>query len=1083
MTDAIQHLISEAGKHREDMVLNIRKTEARRRREAIASMESFVSRYERYKNDPQYREHIADTLFRLGELYRDHAEYRMEMDSRLYDQRMKEYDWGIRPSPPNDAEADYGKSLEMYRKVVDGFRDYRYRDMVMYLMGYYLRLQEDLAGSAKVLRGMVTDYPESRYAMAAWMLIGHTSYDLSDYKNAIEAYSVVASKKQDNEAYEDALYRLGWSCFEEFKYERAIAAFLALLDYGEESKGKMKQRLALRKEAIESIANSFVDADWDGDDLPDVDYGPERAMRYVSAGKPYEKEILRMYGDLLFDLRDAQHYRHAVGAYTEYLQRDALDQENPLVHDRIVYCYFELSRSATLTPQERQFYADQAMAERKRMVELYGKDSKWAETHRYNAKALTLAATKLSMNLLERAQLLHQHAQDVKEELGAEAAQPHYENAGGAYRDFLNQFPGHAQYVDMLRRYADIEMFGLNHFARAAEVFSELRGLDRKDNPYRLEAAEMILEARAKLVLAAQEANDPAVQIPEKLFDKGIGTTIAKIEVSDTKDPTAKRKVTPVEIPAVVEDWMAEVRKYIDLDLAGASDKEYKGTLAYQIGKIYLRYGHFDKAREQLEAVLKEFGSHPLLSVYCYTDLARTYRYENDLDNLEVVSNRMKEEGKGDPDSVNEILSGIKDARLKARFQRAGALLESAQEAQGGGDEPKARELYTKAANELETIVDENPEFDQADVALIEAARAFQQVKLYEKAAKLYKRLVEEPRFTESEHRELAVMNLAENYEKFFNFSGAVKTYLRITSEYQGSKNVKPALLKAAILYENDQNYLKAAAIIQDFVKRYAKDPNVGKLEYSLINMFEKGGDTEAARSASERFVKRHGRKGELVNQTMTATIKLGRWAEDSRSKREAQRRFKEVVKMYEDNGLKPATRPAHLAAESSFRLAESRFDEYAAVQLKGRSAQQRKLGIKKRDKLLELEAIYGTIANYESPQWTVAAYFKVGALWKDLSDAFANAPYPSDLPQDEDFRFQYEIQIGDLKGKFEDKARTIWREGVEIAKQTGVNNEWTRKILVELNRYEEDRQKYPLFREIRQFGSEEPLRHYKFAE
>ena len=1079
----VEGMISSADHTREEMVNKLRSVENKRRREAMATLESFLARYERYKSDPQYREHIADTLFKLGELYRDQAEYKMEMDSMLYDQRMKEYEWGIRPSPPNDADVDYTRAMEMYTRVVNEFKDYRYRDMVMYLLGYYRRTSEDPDGSVAVLKEMTASYPDSHYAMAAWMLLGHNCYDLSNYKDAIAAYSVVASRKENNESYEDALYRLGWASFEEFHYEQAIAAFLALLDYGQESMGKKKQRLALRKEAIESIANSFVDADWDGDSLADADYGPDRALRYLSRGVEYEKEIILVYANLLFDLRDAEHSRHAVVAYAEYLKRNPMDPQNPEVHDKLVYSYFELSRAMSVSETDRAYFGEQAMKERKSMALLYGKGSKWADMHKYDAKALELAASKLSANLLERAQLLHVKAQEVKEELDGEAARPYYERAAAAYKDFLDEFPESPQYVEMLARYCDVLMFGLNDFVASAGAYSILRDLDRKDNPYREEAASAVLEARAKLVEAAAAAADPNVPIPEKIFDMAEGTTIAKLGPLDQKDPTKFRTVTSVEIPQVVLDWVAEAEKYISMKFPGEKNHEFSGMLAYQIAKVYMRYGHFPTARERLLAVLDSYKTHPLLSVYCFTDIARTYRLENDLDNLEKISLRMKEEVKSEKETVDEILASIKDARLSARFQRAGALLQSAKEAQEAENDKEARDLYSKAAWELEKIVDENPTFDKADVALLEAARSFEQVKLFEKAAQLYKRLVDEERFAKSDHREAAVESLAENYEKFFNFSGAIKTYLGLTRDYPKSKYAKGALLKAAMLYENDQQFLKAAEVVDQFARKYPNDEIIGKLNYGQIALFEKGEDRKAARSAHLAFLKKYGKKEKHISQAMMSTIKLGRMAEEDGKIKAAQKRYKQVVKMFDSSGLEPGSSAAKLCAEAQFRLAETRFEEYASIRLLGRSKEQRRKMIKKKEKLTELEQVYGKIAGYESPDWIVAAIYKVGAMYKDLSESLANAPYPPDMPQDEDVKFQYEIQIGDFKAKLEDRARGLWRDGVEISKKTGVYSEWTTRILEELNKYEEDRERYPLYRDLKQYKSDVPVLHFQTGE
>lgn len=1104
MVAEIQARIDASDGTREELVMGIREKEAERRREAMAALDSFLARYQRYKDDPQYREHIADGLFRLAELHRDHSEYEMDLNQLLFDQRMQEYDWGIRPSPPSEEEANYARALELYLRVVHEFKDYRYRDMVMYLAGYYLRLSEELEQSNKVLRGLVTTYPDSFYAMGAWMLIGHNSYDSLEYKVALEAYGTVASKKENNDYYEDALYRLGWASFEEFKYVPAINSFLQLLEYGEEMKGRKKQRLVLRREAVESIANSFVDEDWDGDDMPDFEDATlfvQRALSHINRDRPYEKDILKQFGDLLFDLKDSKHFQQSVMVYGEYLRRYPMDSDNPLIHDRIVYSYYELSQNPTLPPAERDRYARLGMDERRRMAELYGRGSKWEDMHRYDAAALKQAAEKLSVVLLERAELLHQMAMEKKEELGKEAAQSDYRAASGALQDFLDQFPKSSKRLDILRRLADVQMFGLSQFYEAAETFRQLRDAKKKNNPYLEESAGMVMEALAKIIAAAEAAKDPALPIPEGLFDLKRGTTLAMITPQDDKDPTKPNTVTPVEIPAVVLDWTHAVAKYLTYDFA-KQDRASAGALEYSISKVYLRYGHFEEARKRCEAILKEYKTDKILPLYCYTDFIRTFRLENDLDNLEKIAQRMKAEGRGEADDIEKLLKGITKVRLDARLGRAGELISKAQEIEqkegevGGSegvdvegpsvstDELRQKmEFYTKAAHELEKIVDETPDYDKADTALIGAAQSFEKIKYYDKAARLYKRLVEEDRFRESKHRASAIMSLAENYEKFFNFAGAVRIYGKLPAEYPDDSGVKKAMLKRAELLENDQRYVEAAEAVTAYLKEFPKDANAPKLRYVVATLYEKGEDKAGMERTFKAFLKRYGKAKGVVVNVMIGHLKLGRLEDERGNKRTAQSHFKAIVSLYEKSGQKSGGRAAGICAEANFRLAESKFYEYEAIKIVGRSKQQRKAGKQKLEKLKELEAIYGKITDYGSPKWIVAAFFKVGSLWKDLSVSFASAPYPKDAPQDEDAKYEYQIAMGDLKARFEDNARQYWRNGAEIAKKTGIYDEWTYKILVELNRYEEDRLKYPLFRELKQYSSQQPLLHFPVGE
>jgi len=418
----------------------------------------------------------------------------------------------------------------------------------------------------------------------------------------------------------------------------------------------------------------------------------------------------------------------------------------------------------------------------------------------------------------------------------------------------------------------------------------------------------------------------------------------------------------------------------------------------------------------------------------------------------------MKDEGKGAPDSVNQVFRSIKDARLKTRFQRAGELLDKAKEARAAEDQSAATDLFSKAAYELEQIVDENPELDKADVCVLEAARSFEEANLNDKAARLYRRMVEEPRFAKSEFREMALVNLAEMYEKTEDLDAAIETYSRVCRDFPQGANVKRALLKKADLLERAAKFLDAAGAAEEFLRKFPGDKASGKLSFLLVELLEKGKKMPDAERACKKFVKSHGKDPELVTQVMRASIRLGRWAQGRSDRKIARSHFKDVVNLYRSAGLKPGTKGADLAAEAEFLLAESRFNEYASIRLEGNSSAQQRLGESKLSKLKELEKIYTDMAKppeeggFNSPEWIVAAFYKVGALWKDLSEAFANAPYPADLPQDEEFKYQYQIQIGDLKARFEDKAISVWRHGLEFAKKSGVQNEWTERIHDELN-------------------------------
>jgi tetratricopeptide (TPR) repeat protein len=105
-------------------------------------------------------------------------------------------------------------------------------------------------------------------------------------------------------------------------------------------------------------------------------------------------------------------------------------------------------------------------------------------------------------------------------------------------------------------------------------------------------------------------------------------------------------------------------------------------------------------------------------------------------------------------------------SRLDSRFKRAGALIERADGASGGGpaDEERARALYTEAARELERVVEEAPTLEVADRVLVTAAKTFEKAGRFTESARLYARV--EAEYPESEHVPFAMLRLAELQEQ-----------------------------------------------------------------------------------------------------------------------------------------------------------------------------------------------------------------------------------------------------------------------------------------------------------------------------
>ncbi|MFH2009969.1 MAG: tetratricopeptide repeat protein [bacterium] len=130
-----------------------------RRLEAIKEYEAFIKRY---PNDTVW---TPDVLMRLAELYYEKSEVDYRYADKQYNKRLREIEriskLAKRDLPvPSKPTKDYGASLAYYREILQRFPSYKKRDMVIYVLGYVLRLaaQEVESSDDDNLRGKAREY-------------------------------------------------------------------------------------------------------------------------------------------------------------------------------------------------------------------------------------------------------------------------------------------------------------------------------------------------------------------------------------------------------------------------------------------------------------------------------------------------------------------------------------------------------------------------------------------------------------------------------------------------------------------------------------------------------------------------------------------------------------------------------------------------------------------------------------------------------------------------------------------------------------------------------------------------------------
>ncbi|MEO1271270.1 MAG: tetratricopeptide repeat protein, partial [Myxococcota bacterium] len=363
-----------------------------RRIDAIAALEEFLRKY------PNNKVYTPDVIYRLAELYFEKAndEY-LTADESFQDQQ-ELYDLGRIADPPQPPERNYDRSIALFQRLITDFPEYRYIDGAYYLLGFCQKRMGQDEEARQAFVDLIRTRPDSKFVPEAWVRIGEHHFDYNELDKAIAAYSN-ALNYPDNTFYDKALYKLAWAYYRADRFDDAIESFKNLVRYAdkkEEETGRSGSEL--REEAVQYLAISLAEEDWNGDGVPDDDFGMARVRKYLTGKDSFEPEVLARLGDIFFD---NTRYDQAIETYRLSLERNPLDPDNPKVHDKLIVALLRLRRF------------DEAFEERRKTGVYYGPGSEWYvhQEKEGNAEALAYADTLARDNLIESATWYHEQAQ------------------------------------------------------------------------------------------------------------------------------------------------------------------------------------------------------------------------------------------------------------------------------------------------------------------------------------------------------------------------------------------------------------------------------------------------------------------------------------------------------------------------------------------------------------------------------------------------------------------------------------------------------------------------------------------------
>lgn len=1049
-------------------------SERSERQQAIAQFEDFLKRH------PSHARYTPNALFRLAELY-------FERSGEEFAARVKGQNADAASSSASDTGSgvpNYDPSIGLYQRLLRDYPAYRLRDGVHYLLGYCQGEMGRDAESRQALLGLVCankhrplDAPapwpgrkgkadvyqdckalpgDTRFLAESWTRLGELHFDRGELEPAVAAYSQVLPFR-DSPFYDKALYKLAWTFYRQDRFADAVRRFDDLVVFAEQraraergtagsdpaaTVGAAEKGSSLRGEAIQYLALSFAERDWDGDGRTDGEAGVPRLNRFYTGreNEPHVREVLVRLGDLWFDRTE---YARAAEAYGQAISRQPLSPDNPKLQQRVALSFDRL----------RSF--EQALRAREALARDYAPGSPWYDANRDNPRAIEAATELADASLLNAitnrhasAQELRQRALKTKDAKLLAQARAEYRQAAQSYATFLKQHPGAKNAYEYSYLLAESHYYG-GEYAEAAVAYARVRDADAKGSHLE-EAAYGAIKAQEHLAWLALRANKPK---PGPSADEGEeDVSRALLDVLPPL-PVAGR-TTPSSGPTSLPDEVSALQAAYDRYVALLPNSDKTALLAYKSAELDFRYLRFDRARSRFSDVLDRHCQSER-AIDAGNAILVSHTIEGNLDQVEAWTSRLQNKGCGGQGAMaQQQRDGLRKLSESVSFKKAEQLLEA--------------KRYEAAATMFLALLDKNPKAENSDKALYNAAVAYENLGRATSAASVYDRLARE--YPGSPLSEAAVFRAAVNHQKVLAFDKALAGYRTMVSQprYAKSPHRRDALYNAALIADREGDTTLGIQLW----RQYEADPQTRPDEardvaYRIAQLVERQSPSTSPTGAQraseewERLLRKYGNGGasdeQGVARVAEAHFHIGRARDTVRNPMDAQASYASVLKV--GARLSPGSDAIEPVAHAAFLLAERRLAELERLRIAG-SGNELEQSVKRfNDQVTALVAEYEKVLAYRRATWTLAAYYRMGYVFELYSKALLAAPCPPEVKRlGEGACGMYRTKIEENVAQIEEQVVARYTVTVEQAGKLGVANQWTREARSRLSAYRPDR-------------------------
>ncbi|MDH5674620.1 MAG: tetratricopeptide repeat protein [Myxococcales bacterium] len=1120
------------------------KLEDQARLSAIELFERFI---EKYPDDPTY---TPDAMFRLGELYFERDAIAQQREANDYlTERDRRLDTGESMDGLDEPSKDFSATIGLYKRIAENFPDYDKLDGAFYLIGYchnemgqtelarvaWLNLvcgnrfqytayepeaekeqSEEEAERAELEKEHPSltmdgkgapDQPSpfddpfadcqpiaqnSKFWAESWLRIGeyHFDFDFTPHglDKAVSAYSKVLERKDDRN-FNLALYKVAWTYYRASRYPEAIEHFWKLVDWSDEERKRTGKGSELREEAIQYLAIAFAYDDWNENQITDPNEGLPTGFERVQNAtlmpqdRPWTSEIYFRLGYVFFD--EAK-YPEAVQVWRLALSRWPLDPQAPEVQNMVAAAHVRHNEQA------------EAIAARAKLSN-FGEGSTWWEANKDHPKEQRRAEQLAQDALINTALIHHQRAQRVRRECVEQQdpelckqAQEDYGLAALAYRGYIKRFPNNPQAYELNYNLADA-LYWSESYEEAGREYAAVRDSNLDDR---------FLSISARL----------AVESVHRLVEQ----KKASGEIQVRTEPPAASGTPPRVQPQKLPPLLQQLARARELYLARVSDEQdtekVRGAYFYNNTLLLYLYGYWDVARDRFYSEFVEHCAGPKadpsgqVAWLNLRNMAVSLGQDEEVRRLgDELRDRQctfspdgtaiakvdckKPENKESPACVaGSDLTNLRYRDAVEIFKRAEA-----------AKDEEARKLYEAAATELVKAVNEEPNHEQAPLALEKAAIALERTSRFESAGRLYQRIIDEvgPKKGETPEQQAALdailgnayFRLGYNSNRFFDFDRAVDNYRTLADSPRFKDSKEPrmvewregSLINAAKILEYQQQYARAA----EYYERAAgmlKDKNEQRVaRYRVAEMAFKLKQWNKAITEMRAFIAQYRNDSDAGELLVQAQYRIAESRQNQGNQGEYKKALADVVSTYQRSGQKPGSYAAEYAAQAKFKLVDEKSGDFENFAIKSGSPSTLDAYVKGVTRQIEdgsreakgkAEA-YNVIPPFKRPTWTIAAFVKQGRIYEVLARAVLNTPFVVPADMKKKMRGLPDYAKDDIKIQVEDAIRQVLDAKVRpieclavaryalasrAARVGNIDDEYTREASDRINAYGDER-------------------------